>query len=254
VFAPNSLERNEQMTIARLLKSIPSYSRSSLSSLLPTLLHSNEPVILSQCFQDMAAIQRWPHQSYFSKFSHQPIEIEVSALDTPGYGERHETALGEYLTLLSHSLPYHVYMAQFPLFERIPQLQEDVSTPLIREILQGGEVYSTSTWIGKRSVTPLHHDPKSLTNFFVQICGRKEFRIFSPSISRDGLDVGEGTLANTAHVDVWNKDIGEGFEGTLSAGDGILLPRGWWHSVRSIEDELTISVNWWFKLNKNEIS
>ena len=126
----------------------------------------------------MPAITRWPQQSYLDKFSHQPIEIEVSAHEAAGYGERHETSLGEYLTMLSHPLPYRIYMAQFPLFERIPELKKDVTTSLVENILREGEKYSTSTWIGKRSLTPLHHDPRALTNLFIQICGRKVFRLF----------------------------------------------------------------------------
>ena len=242
------------MTIANLLKPIPSYSVSSISQfLLHKLLHSNEPFILSQCFRDMPAITRWPQQSYLDKFSHQPIEIEVSSHEAAGYGERHETSLGDYLAVLSQPLPYRVYMAQFPLFERIPELQKDVTTPLVGNILGEGEKYSTSTWIGKQSLTPLHHDPRALTNLFIQICGKKQFRLFSPEIDREKLRLGQGTMGNTANVDVWNEDIGEGLEGVILAGDGIIIPRGWWHSVRSHEDQLNMSVNWWFKLNDQEI-
>lgn len=243
------------MTIPGLLKPIPSYTRSSISSsLLRKLLHSNEPFVLSQCFQDIPAITQWPQQSYLQKFSTQPIEFEISPHETQGYGERHETTLGEYLSMLSQQLPFRIYMAQFPLFERIPELQNDVTSSLVEEILQEGEKYSTSTWIGKRSLTPLHHDPRALTNLFVQICGRKEFRMFSPDIKRDKLRLGAGTMGNTADVNVWNEDIGEGLGSTVSPGDGIIIPRGWWHSVRSEEDELNISVNWWFKLKESTIT
>lgn len=198
----------------------------------------------------MPAITQWPQPSYLQKFSSQPIEIEISLHDAQGYGERHETSLGEYLYLLSRSLPYRIYLAQFPLFERIPELQNDVTTPLIEEILSEGELYSTSTWIGKKSLTPLHHDPKALTNLFVEVCGRKEFRMFPPTIPKDQLRLVVGTLGNTANIDVWNEDIGSGVAGIVSAGDGIIIPCGWWHSVRSQEDNLNISVNWWFKLNQ----
>jgi hypothetical protein len=198
----------------------------------------------------MPAVTRWPQPSYLQNFTNEPIEIEVSPQDISGYGERHETTLGEYLNLLSVPLPYRIYMSQVPLFKKIPELEDDVTNPLVTEILKLGEVYTTSTWIGKQSLTPLHHDPRALTNLFVQICGRKEFRLFPLDIPRDVLKVGEGTARNTASVDVWGTDIGEGFEGNVEAGDGIVVPRGWWHSVRSVEDELCMSVNWWFKLKE----
>lgn len=237
------------MSVNKLLKPIPSITSSTISL---SKLHSHSPFILSQCFKDIPAVQRWRDLSYFRPFASQPIEIEVSSHESSGYGERNETTLGEYLNVLPHKLPYRIYMAQFPLFERIPQLKEDVDSPVVRSILEQGEVYSTSTWIGRQSLTPLHHDPKSLTNLFVQVVGRKEIRMFSPEIARDKLPLGDGTLQNTSTVDVWKEPIGEGFEGSVSSGDGLIIPKGWWHSVRS-EDEICMSVNWWFKLKNLRI-
>jgi hypothetical protein len=148
-------------------------------------------------------------------------------------------------------------MAQFPLFEKIPELRKDILTDRVNRILAEGEVYSTSTWIGKQSLTPLHHDPRALTNLFVQVCGRKEIRMFPPETPRTLLKLGEGTAGNTSSVDVWNdENIGEelqgGLEGIAEAGDGLIIPREWWHSLRSTQEELCISVNWWFKLHNPE--
>src|SRR5579862_1740138 len=238
--------------IAKALKPIPSHISQSLSSSkLRTLLHGRSPFILRQSFQDMPAIHRWQDLPYFEPFSSQTIEIEVSPHDSPCYGERHEMRLGDFLTVLPQKLPYRVYMAQFPLFDRIPQLKEDVTTPLVKEILDMGEVYSTSTWIGRQSLTPLHHDPRTLTNLFVQVCGRKEIRMLPPETPKGKLHLGEGTLQNTSSVDVWKEDIEQGYEGNVSAGDGLIIPHGWWHSLRS-GDEVAMSVNWWFKLENEE--
>jgi len=235
----------------RALALLQSYTRPALSSSsLRHIIDTDKPAILSQCFQDLPALTKWPQRCYLRKFADHPIEIEVSPLDAPGYGERHEISLGAYLEMLDHQLPYRAYMAQFPLFERIPHLQADVTTPLVEEILRRGEKYSSSTWIGKKSLTPLHHDPKALTNLFIQICGTKRVRMFPPESDRERLWVGEGTLRNTSTVDVWRGevDLGDGLEGTLRAGDGLIIPKGWWHSVQSDEDLLNISVNWWFKI------
>ena len=139
-------------------------------------------------------------------------------------------------------------MAQSPLLDQIPQLKKDVKSELVERILREGEVYSTATWIGRKSLTPLHHDPRALTNLFVEISGQKEFRLFDPDVKREALELGEGTMKNTSSVDVWTTDIGEGWEGTVNAGDGLVIPRGWWHSVRSKGDDINMSVNWWFKL------
>jgi hypothetical protein len=75
--------------------------------------------------------------------------------------------------------------------------------------------------------------------------------MYSPETPKEKLQLGEGVMGNTSSVDVWKDDIGEGLEGTVSAGDGLVVPQGWWHSVRSDDDQISMSVNWWFKLNKN---
>ena len=238
------------MTKVGLFKSIPSYTLSCLPSNLPKLLHLQQPFIIPQAFSRMPAISLWPSSGYFLQFSDHRVEIEVSPLDSPGYGERHETSLGEFLSLLNSSLPFRVYLAQVPLAEQIPQMKEDIKCEAVERILQDREVYSTATWIGRASLTPLHHDPRALTNLFVQITGQKEFRLFDPSVPQNKLKLGEGTMGNTSSIDVWKEDIGEGWEGTVQAGDGLVVPRGWWHSVRSKGDEINMSVNWWFKLKE----
>lgn len=173
------------MTMTRCPKPIPSFSLSFLSpSRLKNLLYSNEPFILSHCFSDMPATKLWQRTNYFQKFNRQPIEVEVSPHDSSGYGTRHETTLGEFMTLLSHPLPYRVYMAQVPLFQKVPRLQKDVTTVLVEEILAEGELYNTSTWIGTYSLTPLHRDPRVLTNLFVQVCGRKSSEYTIPKSRR----------------------------------------------------------------------
>src|SRR5271170_2113634 len=123
------------------VKLIPSYKPSHLSSNLPKLLHSHKPFIIPRSFLHMPAISRWPSPNYLLQFSDHRIEIEVSPHPSPGYGERHESSLGEFLTLLSQSLPYRVYLAQFPLVEQIPQLKEDLKTELVERILREGELY-----------------------------------------------------------------------------------------------------------------
>lgn len=62
---------------------------------------------------------------------------------------------------------------------------------------------------------------------------------------------------------VWGGEEGEGagLETVLGEGEAVLIPRGWWHAVRSVESgrldgegeggmrraELSASVNWWFR-------
>jgi hypothetical protein len=49
---------------------------------------------------------------------------------------------------------------------------------------------------------------------------------------------------------VWNSrnDVsGECWEAELSSGDGLFIPKGWWHSIKGVGTGMTGSVNWWFR-------
>jgi Cupin-like domain len=199
----------------------------------------------------MPAVSRWSDKSYLKKFSNEPVEVEVSPFENRAYGERHEMILGDFLDLLSYPLSYRLYLSQSSLLSTVPELRHDVTTSLASSILGIGELYSTAAWIGKHTYTPLHRDPKNLTNLFVQIQGRKQFRIFHPDIEiYNDLKLGTGISNNTSSLDMREDDLGQGMEGVLSSGDGIIIPNGWWHTVRSQDenDDFNISVNWWFAL------
>lgn len=62
------------------------------------------------------------------------------------------------------------------------------------------------------------------------------------------------TLRDTGNNE---EEVVRGFEIRLSPGEGLFLPRGWWHSVRALpqglgdklgfDNEVNVSVNWWFR-------
>jgi len=33
----------------------------------------------------------------------------------------------------------------------------------------------------------------------------------------------------------------------LEAGDGMFIPKGWWHSVKGVGKGIIGSANWWFR-------
>ena len=40
---------------------------------------------------------------------------------------------------------------------------------------------------------------------------------------------------------------GERFEIEIEEGEGVFIPRGWWHSVKGVGGGVVASVNWWFR-------
>jgi len=143
-----------------------------------------------------------------------------------------------------------------------------------------GDIYDSSIWLGLAPThTPLHRDPNP--NLFVQLAGRKVVRVFEPAIGRElfaqagsgGVRLGEEMMAGEGraaldavvwddleleweqqkqeqkqqHDDVKVNGIMVGYEAVLDAGDGMFIPKGWWHSIKGVGDGIVGSVNWWFR-------
>ena len=100
-------------------------------------------------------------------------------------------------------------------------------------------------WIGpKGTVTPLHHDSCALMH--MQIHGSKLWRLISP------FDY--GNLYNHHHVfskvDVFNIDYNlfpmmknvKHIDVVINPGETLFLPIGWWHGVKSLGKNISVSM------------
>ncbi|KAL7549635.1 hypothetical protein ACHAWF_012905 [Thalassiosira exigua] len=162
------------------------------------------------------------------------------------------------------------YLAQNELF---PQVLNDVPIPQFcddkNHNVGEGKRYHSMLWMGPRhSISPLHFDP--LDNLLMQVVGWKRVLLFPPkNISDDGsrsikqLSNGptwhyagtDGNQYNTSSVDIENIDHDRfpnfeamaptPFECLLGPGDGLFIPKRWWHHVRSLE--MSISANVWWR-------
>ncbi|KAJ6123156.1 hypothetical protein N7512_005621 [Penicillium capsulatum] len=166
-----------------------------------------------------------------------------------------------------------LYLAQCQLLDLPPILRRDFPTPDLVAQAGKGDVYDTNVWIGHPpTYTPLHRDPNP--NLFVQLAGQKVVRLLPPA---DGLSLFSAVRARLgksggkdaavfrgeemmqgqerALLDqmVWEvtasagAEGGSGYEVLLEAGDGLFIPKGWWHSIKGIGEGVTGSVNWWFR-------
>lgn len=167
-----------------------------------------------------------------------------------------------------------LYLAQCQLDDLPAVLRDDFPVPQLVAHAGRGDIYNTSVWIGlPPTYTPLHRDPNP--NLFVQLVGEKVVRLVSPD---DGLglfgavrrqlgkagghgsavfrgdEMMQGEERGLLEEVVWGAgttgttgaDAGagapEGYEARLGPGDGLFIPKGWWHSIKGVGEGVTASV------------
>lgn len=166
-------------------------------------------------------------------------------------------------------------------------MRDDVPTPDLVLRAGKGDVYDSSIWLGRApTYTPLHRDPNP--NLFVQLAGRKVVRILRPrdgdavfarvqeriggsaSATMRGEEMMRGAEKRALEEEVWGEGLDEegamqGFEAEVARGDGLFIPKGWWHSIKGVGEGMTgsvrgigcftlafvsnigLQVNWWFR-------
>ncbi|POS82281.1 hypothetical protein EPUL_006852 [Erysiphe pulchra] len=176
------------------------------------------------------------------------------------------------LALILNSRIEGLYIAQAPLTDLPPQLQQDFSTPRVVVEAGKGDIYNANIWIGNPpTYTPLHKDPNP--NLFVQLTGMKKIRLFEPNVGLEifkkarrnigrqehsgvirGREMMEGSERKELEKLVWSSEENfpwDGMEVTVKSGDSLFIPSGWWHSIKGLrdadKDEVVASVNWWFR-------
>lgn len=162
-----------------------------------------------------------------------------------------------------------LYLAQCQLMDLPPVLRDDFPTPQIVAQAGKGDVYDTNVWIGHPpTYTPLHRDPNP--NLFVQLAGQKVVRLLAPAegqalfsaVRRElgqrggkeaaafrGEEMMQGQERALLDEMVWGvsasagSESGHRYEIQLGAGDGLFIPKGWWHSIKGIGEGVTASVS-----------
>ncbi|KAL3787737.1 hypothetical protein ACHAW5_002105 [Stephanodiscus triporus] len=163
------------------------------------------------------------------------------------------------------------YLAQNELFH---QVLNDIPIPSFCKDggygIGDGKLYHTMLWMGPRhTVSPLHFDP--LDNILMQVVGWKRVLLFPPddqchSLKEGGKETAgrtpswhyagaDGNQYNTSAVDIENPDHKRfpefkasgpiPYKCVLGPGDGLYIPKRWWHHVRSLE--MSVSANVWWR-------
>lgn len=223
----------------------------------------DEPVLVKDEVVDWRATRKWNPEYLDCLLGHQEARLSF----------REDGIIGANFDTETETLPFsearrHIcedgryYMSQMsierPWISRLvtgddvdfPQLPGDIQQPRFLDDLSKLH-FVTMFWFGGDSCkSALHWDV--FNNFFMQIFGKKRFLLFSPS-QTEYLYPEYGTnYPHTARVNVFDPDVSkfpryedaEYVELTVTPGDMLFIPKGWWHAADSLTT--SISVNFWW--------
>ena len=217
---------------------------------------------------------------YISKFGDTIVPLEFTRISAACAANHDEDSFQradvpfsvfmEWARLANSETSERLYLAQASWANLPEALKLDLPTPEIVAKSGTGDIYDTNIWMGiPPTYTPLHRDPNP--NLFVQLAGDKIVRILPPEMGNQvfaqvqsalgrsgstafrGEDMMKGEEKRLLEDRVWNDTSGmheaggDGYEARVGRGDGLFIPKGWWHSVKGIGEGITASVNWWFR-------
>ncbi|XP_049866410.1 bifunctional peptidase and arginyl-hydroxylase JMJD5 [Pectinophora gossypiella] len=211
------------------------------------------PVILDNCINHWPALTKWKDQNYFIKLAGlRTVSIELGRDYTDSDWTQKLMTIEEFVkNHIYQSNGPTGYMAQYQLFEQIPELKDDIVEPEYCCFTETNDPVDIMAWYGpKGTVSPLHHDPKR--NLLAQVVGEKQLFLFSPKDSEYLYPHEHELLNNTARVDPRNPDMekhpkypeAKAFYCVLRPGQMLYIPPKWWHFVESLSISFSVSF-WW---------
>ena len=235
-----------------------------------------EPAIIKHAFHDIPAVTKWFSKSgaayalqleYLRPYQDVTMPMELTRENGGKVSfDRANAMFGVFLRwrkIVESSNSGRLYIAQAPLMNLPPALQQDLPTPEIVSKAGQGDIYDANLWMGSSpTYTPLHKDPNP--NLFVQLAGYKTVRLMPPEAGHAVFESVQQTLGEHASASfrgdemmqgeerrlldkhIWGEsgawDLADGLEAQIEAGDGVFIPKGWWHSIKGTGTGITASV------------
>ncbi len=219
-------------------------------SALPSFDDAQSPTIIAGLAREWPA-SRWTFAALAERSGDVRVPVHTGRfrLRADGKGALRDGAstpmrVGEWVDALVAGRPAG-YLAGLELLRAVKSLPGDLRFPRVSDSLTAVDVI----WLGGAgTLTQLHFD--RALNLNVQLSGRKRFTFFAPY--REGLDPRRVTATHS--MSALDLDPARPFderglvpdlELELQAGDGIFIPYGWWHRVRTLEPSIAVNRWWW---------
>ncbi len=236
---------------------------------LRALLDLDVPIVLTGMGEGLPAMQLWTVEHLVAKTGdvRWPVVRTDPAKHVPGAGDTAELTLSDLVPILAAQQQGGVrhYLAGPNMFAHEQQLTQLLAEceDFYQSTVVRTKIGCLGMWLGKNGQrTWLHFD--CANNFLLQIKGSKTLTLAPPSAypslycytyaSCRGQDM-DGEMYRFSEVNAWHPDLVVHPRAakvpfsrvTISAGETLLLPLGWFHAVESHGDpDYNVALNLFF--------
>ncbi|CAG4977409.1 unnamed protein product [Colias eurytheme] len=233
--------------------SIDIVNNPSMETFYKNYIMLEKPVVLDKCIDHWPALSKWKDNNYFIKLAGlRTVSIEIGKEYTDSNWTQKLITMKDFIYNYIYQSDGPIgYLAQYQLFDQIPELTDDIIEPEYCCFSDTNDPVNIMAWYGpKGTVSPLHHDPTK--NLLAQVVGEKRLYLFSPKDSEYVYPHEHELLNNTARVDPRSPDFEKYPEYKnatpyfciLKPGQMLYIPPKWWHFVESLSVSFSVSF-WW---------
>ena len=227
-------------------REVPRLSLKELSPLFEIFYRANLPFVLTDWATRWPAFERpWSASRFIDELPDVKIEITQGRegrddFDRNAHLLRAKTTLGAYaervLNASSSTNDFYLIARNFALKESrlLDLLNEIDERPFLDPSKRADHA---ALWFGpKGTFTPLHHDTCNI--MFVQCWGEKRFHLLPPH--RQDLFKSSFNMYST--IDLKDPPQTEQLTVTLTAGESLFIPIGWWHQVEALTPSTSLAM------------
>lgn len=212
-------------------------------------LRPRRPVVLTGLTHEWLPPREWTFARIAKRYGDAQVVAALLTNGTLGADsvDFRRIALSEFIaSLTAPGAASHYVMA--PTWNMPAGFHEDYRVP---PYCAGAPHLRAKFWLGKGgTVTPMHRDVPH--NLHVHLTGRKRWLLYPPGGARmypRGLLSG---MPNFSSVDPEHPDYERhprfreavALAATLTDGETLFIPHGWWHHTRSLDD--AVAMNFWW--------
>lgn len=217
-----------------------------------TYLRNNQPVLFKGAAKDWPAVKKWSPAFFGERYGKDPIRLLHMAPDDAGK-QRYDgvdTTLGDAVARLSEG--NRAYIRFIPILNDYPELQADLDMKWLRArrgpLSPPGNMHLFMGGAGTETGT---HAAIS-TNLFIQVHGKKRWKIYAPSWTPVFAPPMERAMYFSTSFDPDRPDYDRypgarhlvGYEVELEPGDVMFVPPFWWHKVANPTVSIGVGFRW----------